>query len=321
MKNSTEHPQAPRRLFQILVPIMSLGLTLGLLELGLEIFYPIPFSVEENMYFEADPYTGFRLKPGGIGHFQHNIPAVANSHGHRDVETPLKKPLGVFRILVIGDLLTVGANVRQEEAYPKVLEERLRRVYGPQIQVVNSGVGGWDPFQYAEYFEHYGYQFEPDLIVVGFFVGNDTFDSNTSPAKLPTAINGRRISSDAAVRPFIKFKIFLYRHSNLARLLLNPGIATSDDFDRKRCDDFTDWYLAIQRARLINHLRYSSLQRDKTENAVNQIRRIRDRAGDSVPVIAVLLPDENQVNPALQKRSLSPITNSLSMISKCRSRC
>jgi hypothetical protein len=53
---------------------------------------------------------------------------VANSHGHRDVEVTLEKPPGVFRILVLGDSLTVGANVRQEEAYPKVLEKHLRSV-------------------------------------------------------------------------------------------------------------------------------------------------------------------------------------------------
>ena len=58
----------------------------------------------------------------------------------------LTKPPGVFRILVLGDSFTVGANVRQEEAYPKVLEKRLQSVYGPRIQVVNAGVGGWDPF-------------------------------------------------------------------------------------------------------------------------------------------------------------------------------
>src|SRR5438105_1128358 len=126
--------------FKILVPLVASGLTLVALELGMALFHPIPFSIESNMYFDADPYTGFRLKPGGVGQFQMGIPAVANSHGHRDVEVAAKKPPGVFRILVLGDSFTVGANVRQEEAYPKVLERRLRSVYGSRIQVVNSGV-------------------------------------------------------------------------------------------------------------------------------------------------------------------------------------
>ena len=39
---------------------------------------------------------------------------------------------------------------------------------------------------------------------------------------------------------------------------------------------------------------------------MNHIRRIRDQAGASVPVIVALLPDENQVNPTLQRRILQP---------------
>jgi hypothetical protein len=71
---------------------MECALTLGAVELGLAIFRPVPFSIESSMYFEADPYTGYRLKPGGVGHYKMSIPAVANSHGHRDIEVPLKKP-------------------------------------------------------------------------------------------------------------------------------------------------------------------------------------------------------------------------------------
>jgi GDSL-like Lipase/Acylhydrolase family len=291
-----------KRLFQVVVPLLAGVLTIGMLELGLAIFHPIPFSIETNMYFEADPYTGYRLKPGGTGHFQMGIPAVANSQGLRDVEVSLRKPPGVFRILVLGDSFTVGANVRQEEAYPKVLEKRLKSVYGPRIEVVNAGVGGWDPFQYAQYFSHYGYKFEPDLVLVGFFVGNDTFDDKTSVEQSNMAILGHTVRPEVAARRFINLEVFLYDHSNLARLLLNRGPVVSDSFVRKRCDDFTEQYLAIQRARLPNHLRYNRERRHSALNAVDQIRRIKDLAGEPVPVIVALLPDENQVNPALQSR-------------------
>lgn len=303
MSPTMEDAPRPRRLFQVLVPLVACGLTLGAIELGLAIFHPIPFSIESNMYFEADPYTGYRLKPGGIGHYQMGIPAVVNSHGHRDVEVTLKKPPDIFRILVLGDSFTVGANVRQEEAYPKVLEKRLQSVYGPRIQVVNSGVGGWDPFQYAQYFEHYGYQFEPDLILIGFFVGNDTFSDLSTTSQLGTAILGHRISKEASARPFIKLQVSLYEHSNLARLLLNRGPLAAETFNRKQCDDFTAQYLVIQRERMANHLRYDHSRREKAQPALNQIRRIRDLAG-SIPVIIALLPDENQVNQTLQTRIL-----------------
>ncbi len=263
MNPALEQARRPRRFFPVILVLLECILTLGAVELGLAIFHPVPYSVESNMYFVADPYTGYRLKPGGVGHYQMDITAAANSRGHRDVEVTLAKPAGVFRILVLGDSFTVGANVRQEEAYPKVLEKKLRSIYGPHIQVINAGVGGWDPFQYAQYFEHYGYQFEPDLILIGFFVGNDTYSDLNSAERLGTAIHGHILRKEAAARPFIKLQVFLYEHSNLARLLLNRRQVTSSSLTRKRCDDFTDGYLAVQRSRISNHLRFSTAQRSR----------------------------------------------------------
>src|SRR5262249_28294241 len=82
----------------------------------------------------------------------------------------------------------------------------------------------------------------------------------------------------------------------------NPAPAPYSTFVRKQCDDFTEWYLAVQKMRIHNHLRYSATQRNNAQNAVSQIGRIRTRAGTSVPVVVALLPDENQVNQALQAR-------------------
>jgi lysophospholipase L1-like esterase len=302
---NTERPNR-QRLFQVLVPLATCILTLGAIELALAIFHPVPFSIETNMYFESDPYTGYRLKPGGSGTYQMGIPGVANSHGHRDVEVTLKKPAGVFRILVLGDSFTVGSNVRQEEAYPEVLERGLKREYGPDIEVVNAAVGGWDPLQYAQYFEHYGVQFEPDLILVGFFVGNDTFSPLIRIEQSYQPVRGHLVTPEAASRRLIRPQVFLYDHSHLARLLLNRGPLATTSFIRKQCDDFTEQYLAIQKERMQNHLADSARQRAGAQIAVNQIGRIKDIAGKSSPVMVALLPDENQVNPELQKRLLDP---------------
>jgi len=296
-------PPAPYYFF---VPILAFVAALAALEAGLAIFHPVPYSIETNMYFEPDPYTGYRLKPGGVGHYQGGIHAVANSHGHRDVEVSLEKPPRKFRILVLGDSFTVGANVQQEESYPKVLEKHLRSSFGSRIQVVNAGVGGWQPFQYAQYFEYYGRGFEPDLILIGFFVGNDTFDTYTDPGQLNTAILGHRISREAAASPFIKLEIFLYDHSNLARLVLNRGPTAPSTFVRKQCDDFSEQYLSIQRDRISVHLRYKVEQRERARNAVHQIRRIQELAGGT-PIVVALLPDENQINLALQKRVIPTV--------------
>jgi lysophospholipase L1-like esterase len=284
------------------VPLLSALAALGLIELFLIVFHPVPFSIERNMYFEPDPYTGYRLKPNSRGYSGNGIPANINANGHRDAETAIARRPGVFRILVLGDSFTVGAHVREKEAYPKVLERLLNARSRQPVEVVNTGVGGWDPFMYAEYYEHYGRQFHPDLVLVGFFVGNDTFSPIASFADTPTAVQGRRVSREAASRGALAdILVFLTEHFNLARLLLQKAPVV-DDVDRRNCEDFRDNYLAIQRDRLANHLKRDAHQEALVQNALRQISRIKALLdADGVPMLVALLPDENQVNPSLQR--------------------
>jgi len=296
---------SPRRWFYFVIPMMSAILTLVIAELAFVIFYPIPFSIEKNMYFEPDPYTGYRLKPNSVGYFQQQIPARTNQSGHRDEFVSVEKADGVFRILVIGDSFTVGASVGQDDMYTEALETLLNGSATAVIEVINAGVGGWEPFQYAQYYEHYGWKFSPDLILVGFFVGNDTYDQTTEVHQLRTAVLGRRVSREAALGRFIRLKVFMYNHSNIARLILYKGPATGN-VTRQHCLDFTDWYVKIQRHRLRNHLKKASIQEERARNGVDQIQRIRTLAErDSIPLRVVLIPDENQINRNLQLKVLT----------------
>ncbi len=293
-------PKKPRKVFLILMPIISIVFTLVIIELFLAIFHPVPYSIERNMFFESDPYTGYRLKPNSVGYFQKGIPAVVNSLGFRDDEITLEKPEDVYRILMLGDSFTVGANVLQEQAYPQVLETLLNTRTDREIQVVNAGVGGWEPFMYAQYFEHYGQELDPDLVLIGYFAGNDAYNQFTTVEELPTTILGRRVSRGSAAKPLTKSLVYLHEHSHLIRLLMQKG-PHALEFTRDDCADFSDEYLAVQRARMPSHLRRSAEQESLAANGIRQIQRIQHTADESkMPVVVVLLPDENQINPALQ---------------------
>jgi hypothetical protein len=285
--------------------MVSVILTVVIIEVGFNIFHPIPFSIENNMYFEADPFTGYRLRPNSIGYFQQAIPARVNENGHRDDAVLTERTEGVSRILVLGDSFTVGANVAEHQSYVAVLENLLNRSNTSRVEVINAGVGGWEPFQYAQYYEHYGWKFSPDLILIGFFVGNDTYNQLTDASQLLTAILGRRISRKAKSDRFIRLKVFMYKHSNIARLILNKG-PTHEDIRRRNCSDFSDQYLDIQRNRLHSHLKRTKSLEDLVRNSIEQIKRIKKLAErDSIPLGAVLIPDENQINRNLQQALLT----------------
>lgn len=288
--------------FFIAVPLATSVLVLLAIELGLRLFHPVPYAPEHNMVFDADPDTGYRLRPGGSATFGNGARGVANNEGLRNREVGPKPP-GAFRILVLGDSFTEGAGVEEEEAYPQVLEKILRRRSARAVEVVNTGVGGWDPFQYAQYFERHGLAFAPDLVLVGFFVGNDTYSGFLTVETLPTAIGGRRVSREAARRRSIRLAVFLQEHFHLARALRGRALRFEA---RRSCEDFSPWFLGLQTARLGNHRARTAAGDARARPNVDQILRIqRLAAARGVPVVVALLPDENQINAALQARLLA----------------
>ncbi|MEK7991314.1 MAG: GDSL-type esterase/lipase family protein [Thiotrichaceae bacterium] len=294
--------------FYLLIPLITTLFSVLLIELAFNLIYPIPFSVERGMFCQADPYTSYRLKPNVIS-YAHNTGYSnrINAYGHRDQAVKIPKPDNVFRILLLGDSFTIGAKMREDQAYPYLLEKSLdKQLKNKKVEVVNAGVGGWQPFQYAQYYQHYGQQFQADMILVGLFVGNDTYAQETKIEHSPTAVMGQLISREKAQQTGIRWKIWLYEHSNLIRLMLNKGATSvNHGYLRKNCQDFNSVFLQVQTHRLANHLKRSPVQEQLIQNTIIQIQRIQNIAVKTqIPVIIALLPDETQINPVLQQTLL-----------------
>lgn len=304
MTAGAEAPDARRwpRSFFVLVPLGAAVLGLAGVELALRLVRPVPYAPEHNMVFDPDPDTGYRLRPGGFARFGNGAHGVASGQGFRNREVGPKAP-GAFRILAVGDSFTEGAGVEAEEAWPQVVEGLLSRRAPRRVEVVNAGVGGWDPFQYAQFFEKRGLALEPDLVVVGFFVGNDAYSRFLTVESLWTAVGGRRVTREAARRSSIRLAVFLQEHLHLARALRGrpPGFAP-----RRSCEDFSPWLLEAGAERLENHLKRSPERDARARPNVDQILRIRFLArGAGVPVVVALFPEESQVHAALRARLLA----------------
>jgi lysophospholipase L1-like esterase len=319
-------PTFPKIFYWITPPLACL-LTIALVELGLALFWSVPFVSEHNMYYVADPHTGFRLQPNSQGRFRSGVLGTVNSHGHRDDESPRRKPSGTFRILVLGDSFTQGSNVEQDDTYPQVLERLLKEHLDTPSEVINTGVGGWDPYQYAEYYEHYGQVFEPDMVLIGFFVGNDTYSREKSLEETRTAIAGRRVTRESANhREVTRAKIVLYSNFHLVRLFSNRGRFTLKKNEIRNLGSaprdggqFPKKYLEIQTRRMkVGQRKRTPTIRQQAQNSVVQISRIKTLADiDSIPVMVLLIPDENQINSSLASQvvlgSEEPVAFDLNM--------
>ncbi len=113
------------------------------------------------------------LGPVTIWHF--------NNYGFRERAVQDKKVEGnVYRILVIGDSITMGLGVEDYEAFPRQMEKILNpKEFDPKktiFEVLNFGLWAEGPRQYEETLREFASKLKPDLVIIGYFSGNDTSD-------------------------------------------------------------------------------------------------------------------------------------------------
>lgn len=92
-----------------------------------------------------------------------------DSRGFREAEFSDHKTPDTFRILCLGDSWTFGANVAQDETYPRQLEHVLERRFPTvRFEVLNLGVLGYTSFQGRELLESSAIHWQPDFVIIGF---------------------------------------------------------------------------------------------------------------------------------------------------------
>ena len=112
----------------------------------------------------------------GARAFLMGTPVEINSQGLRDREFTMAKPSDTYRILILGDSVTFGWGVAQDEAFAKVLERRLNEGpppgMGPKVEVMNAGVGNYNTSQEVAYFRERGVHYRPDLVILAYFLND-----------------------------------------------------------------------------------------------------------------------------------------------------
>lgn len=99
--------------------------------------------------------------------FDLSIRYTLNSSGLRGKELG---PKTKKRILVLGDSVAFGVIVQDRDTFPKQLEDLLGGTY----EVINGAASGYDLWDYEGYLKQEGLGFEPDLVVVGVYVNDNT---------------------------------------------------------------------------------------------------------------------------------------------------
>lgn len=147
-----------------------------------------------------------------------------NSRGFRDREFSTAKPPGAFRIVCLGDSWTFGANVGQDQNYPRQLQGLLQRAYpNRKIEVLNLGVLGYSSFQGRELLRRIALSLDPDVVIIAYalndaspagFHDSDMSGFNTSPAEKLGAWLSAHAESYKLLRYFLA--IMTYRPPSFA---------------------------------------------------------------------------------------------------------
>jgi lysophospholipase L1-like esterase len=153
--------------------IMALAILEGivLLAYGQQVRFPrhvveAPWGLRYN-----DPGSHYRHKSAdGTWWFR------INQQGMRDDrDFSYDKHPGVFRIVSLGDSFTIGYEVDADQTFSIVLERELNKA-GYDVQVLNAGVSGFSNAEEALYLERELLKYEPDVVVLSFFL-NDLTDN------------------------------------------------------------------------------------------------------------------------------------------------
>ena len=127
-------------------------------------------------FYQYDEMLGWVPKPNAEGIYamsDSKTQIEINSKGLRDQDYDYKKPEGIKRIVVLGDSFTWGYGVEEKNIFTEILEDELLK----NIQVINMGVSGYGNDQELLFFKKDGIRYNPDLVVVAFYVGNDIINN------------------------------------------------------------------------------------------------------------------------------------------------
>ncbi|MFN8636796.1 MAG: SGNH/GDSL hydrolase family protein [Chloroflexota bacterium] len=159
----------------LLVPLL-------LLEVVLRLFGPIlPGNYDTGAYLVRDETLGhFHVRGfhGWIKAPEFTTEVQISPLGLRDRRQSYAKPPGTFRVLLLGDSFLEAVQVQQWQGVAERLEVLLNQDSPRPVEVINGGVAAYGTGQELLLLDQVGAQFQPDLVVLLFFVGNDLTNNN-----------------------------------------------------------------------------------------------------------------------------------------------
>lgn len=151
----------------------SIGFAILFIEIGLRIA-----GISYPEFNRLDTMLGWSPRPGvsGIYAVEGRTEISINLAGFRDINHQAQKPSSTLRIAVLGDSFAEGREVSFEQLFWKVMEVEIAACLPntwAAIEVINFAVNGYGTGQQVLVLENIVPAFQPDLVLLTIFTGND----------------------------------------------------------------------------------------------------------------------------------------------------
>ncbi|WP_287523609.1 hypothetical protein [Okeania sp. SIO2C2] len=268
--------------------------------------------------YQYDSDLGFRVRPYINGN---------NQFGFNDRDYSLQKDQNKFRLLVVSDSFNWAGG--KEGNYTALLEKKFDNYYGKQqVDVINVGYPGTHTGEQLGMLKKYGLQYNPDLVVLGFFVGNDFRDAD--PERKRIIVNGIYIDIDkedeliifgypiigrSRLLMFLQQKYQVYQELQKAKqdsaqlssssLVASLNLASAPIIEREKSPGILSEkaFLRVEKSRL-KFCKIRDLLEGKRDDNISYIfqsisemqKLLKSR---NIDFIVAIYPDEYQVNDEL----------------------
>ena len=237
-------------------------------------------KIQSDNFIMQDPVLGWihlSNKEGYSRDEEFSVKVRLNKDGFIGRDYEYLKPEKTMRILTIGDSITEAFQLEEESSYSKLLEQKLKDSFSSiNFEVLNMGIAGYGTEREYYIFRDRGLKFDPDIVVLGFFVGNDLSD-NMSENINPEATFSKYTSFKN------KIKLFIRNHSTAWRFILRQKSRNS--------------LLAHLKNRGNNELDNSEMTtnpleiKSQLDRSIFLIRKFRELAnGNDIDLVVAILP-------------------------------
>ena len=170
---------------KLLLMLISVGGGIAIAEIALAI---VGFSHVSLITY--DERRGFAPRPGAKGWYTYEGKSYVeiNKDGLRDRDYSLAKPEDTVRIAVLGDSFTEAWQVPVTETFWSVMESELANCptfANQEVEVINFGVSNYGTAQQLLTLRHKAWQYQPDIVVLAMFTGNDIINNSKKLEKDP----------------------------------------------------------------------------------------------------------------------------------------